>query len=42
MGLGETLAIFFLAFWNVMGNPMNGTEKNKNKINKKQEKQTVK
>ena len=27
-GLGETLAIFFLTFWDVMGNPMNGTEKN--------------
>ena len=26
--LGETLAIFCLAFWDVMGNPMNGTENN--------------
>ena len=26
MGLGETLAIFF-AFWEVMGNAMNGSEK---------------
>ena len=26
MGLGETLAFFF-AFWDAMGNPMNGTKK---------------
>ena len=38
-GLGETLAIFFLTFWDVMGNPMNGTERNdktdKTKIKKR-------
>ena len=26
--LGATLAIFFLASWEAMGNPMNGTENN--------------
>ena len=32
MGLGGTLAFFFLAFWEVMGNPMNGTIKQTNDL----------
>ena len=38
MGLGETLANFFLlASWEVMGNPMNGTEKKQEKTTTKKE-----
>ena len=39
--LGGTLANFFLAFWDVMGNPMNGTEKKQEKAWKKSEKTTI-
>ena len=39
MGLGETLAFFF-AFWDAMGNPMNGTEKEQEQ--KQQERNTIK